>query len=106
MDSKASEGTTLAGKSSIYSKLPEPRSIRLRTIGPDEYGTIIQCELEVVNLDDGSHYEALSYVWGTKNPPVQIMCNNHIFEVTPNLSAALRRLRYTCPAATSEAEND
>ncbi|KAF8859326.1 heterokaryon incompatibility, partial [Acephala macrosclerotiorum] len=39
-------------------------------------------------------YEALSYVWGESDPPCWILCNGQRKSVTPNLGAALRRLRY------------
>ncbi|KAH7356432.1 heterokaryon incompatibility protein-domain-containing protein, partial [Rhexocercosporidium sp. MPI-PUGE-AT-0058] len=66
----------------------------LLSILPEKRGTIIECTLEVVNLDVKPAYEALSYVWGPINPPVTILCNKHPVEVTPNLGAALQRLRY------------
>ncbi|KAH8883497.1 heterokaryon incompatibility, partial [Thozetella sp. PMI_491] len=40
-------------------------------------------------------YEALSYVWGPPNFSESISCHGVACKVTPNLLAALRRLRYT-----------
>ncbi|KAE9376425.1 hypothetical protein N431DRAFT_330729, partial [Stipitochalara longipes BDJ] len=36
---------------------------------------------------------ALSYVCGVTSPPSEILCNNQILHVIPNLGAALQRLR-------------
>ncbi|KAH9218920.1 heterokaryon incompatibility protein-domain-containing protein, partial [Leptodontidium sp. 2 PMI_412] len=61
---------------------------------PGEIGYIIECTLEVVNLDEKPDYEALSYCWGPTSPPVTVLCNNQPTRVTPDLGATLQRLRY------------
>lgn len=77
--------------------LPAPRSTRLLTILPGSFKDTIECSLEVVDLDEKPDYVALSYVWNPPDlrdvPPVEVVCNGVPVEVTPNLGAALRRLR-------------
>jgi hypothetical protein len=65
----------------------------LLTILPGRLGKRIESKLETVNLDENPHYQALSYVWGVTSPPSEILCNNRILHVTPNLGAALQQLR-------------
>ena len=55
-------------RSSVYSKLPEPRSIRLLAILPSKLGSIIESELEIVDLDGKPRYEELSYIRGATSP--------------------------------------
>ncbi|KAG4443700.1 hypothetical protein IFR05_000789 [Cadophora sp. M221] len=88
--------SVLTEEASIYSNLPllHPKLIRILTILPGEIGDIIECTLEVVNLDEKPDYEALSYCWGRTSPPVTVICNKQCVSVTPNLGAALQHLRY------------
>ncbi|KAH8589759.1 heterokaryon incompatibility protein-domain-containing protein [Bisporella sp. PMI_857] len=55
----------------------------------------IQCKLEHRSLDKNATYSALSYVWGNPEPAKAITLNGNPQSVTPNLFAALRRLRHT-----------
>jgi hypothetical protein len=100
----SSESTSI--NSSIYSPLPPPvydethahkyrrSTIRLLTIFPGPQSTIIECRLQLAILEEAPAFEALSYVWGDPNPADWIHCNGQRKPVTPNLGAALRRLRY------------
>jgi hypothetical protein len=96
---------------SIYSKLPalSERDIRLISILPrqaQDGDDQIICNLEVINLDQGTRYHALSYTWGSPygaeydphqvNGEVQetnIICNGCQLSVRPNLKTALSRIR-------------
>jgi hypothetical protein len=49
--------------------------------------------LENHNLDGPPDYEALSYVWGPREPTRFIKCNAQEIEISPNLYDALFRLR-------------
>jgi hypothetical protein len=51
--------------------------------------------LETVDLRSKPTYEALSYVWGSPTKVTPITVCGHIFQVTLNLEAALKRLRAT-----------
>ncbi|KAH7417001.1 heterokaryon incompatibility protein-domain-containing protein [Cadophora sp. MPI-SDFR-AT-0126] len=90
--------SSLEDEASVYSNLPlpDPRSIRILNILPGRFGDIVECTLEVVDLNaaEKPQYEALSYVWGPIGPPVMIKCNSQAVKVTPNLGAALQRIRY------------
>lgn len=85
-----------------YSQLSLPTSIRLLRLLPCEQdGKILRCKLfeyPIRNSDTVSHpYEALSYVWGSEDIPRSIIIDNQNLNVTPNLYAALLRLRnHTC----------
>ncbi|KAH9207808.1 heterokaryon incompatibility protein-domain-containing protein, partial [Leptodontidium sp. 2 PMI_412] len=76
----------------LYEPLPSPRSIRLLAILPG-VDDPIRCELSVVDLETAPPYEALSYVWGTPDPTLDILCNGKAIPVGPNLYSALRHLR-------------
>ena len=77
----------------MYSKLPSPRSIRLLDIAPGKASDLIEASLIVVELDQAPEFEALSYVWGSPNDPVDVLCDNEVISVTQNLHSALLRLR-------------
>ncbi|KAK3360686.1 heterokaryon incompatibility protein-domain-containing protein [Lasiosphaeria hispida] len=53
----------------------------------------IRCSLHIVSLHHDPKYEALSYVWGSQHSNTSIELNGQPFQVTPNLHAALKRLR-------------
>ncbi|KAH8722793.1 heterokaryon incompatibility protein-domain-containing protein [Phaeosphaeriaceae sp. PMI808] len=77
---------------------PEPDRIRLLRLMPHEDETAdIQCQLFEYSLQDSckkTHlYEALSYVWGDPDEKQPIFIDEHRFDVTANLRAALSRLR-------------
>ncbi|KAL2070883.1 hypothetical protein VTL71DRAFT_13909 [Oculimacula yallundae] len=67
--------------------------IRLLRLISGSAPSVVECELEVVELDHAPAYEAISYVWGDPDPPAQIICNGHLKVVTPNLESALQHLR-------------
>lgn len=55
--------TPLSG--SLYStlRLPQHRDIRLLKVVPENRG-VVNCNIEVVSLDDSPEYAAISYTWG------------------------------------------
>ena len=80
------------------SLLPGPDSIRLLRLMPHEDEKApIQCKLfnySLQELGKATHqYEALSYVWGDPDKTSPILIDEHRFDVTVNLRAALLRLR-------------
>ncbi|MCJ1432680.1 hypothetical protein MMC27_002037 [Xylographa pallens] len=78
---------------SIYSELLEDESFRLLRLrngaGTDE----LQGQLITYRLYSAPPYEALSYVWGDAAKNGHIKCAGKDLPITPNLTAALRRLR-------------
>lgn len=83
-----------------YSPLAQDkRHIRILIVKPTTtWEQVIECELKIVSLDDENlFYEALSYVWGAANTtiaPSRILLHGSEHNVTPNLEAALRHMRY------------
>ena len=80
------------------SPLPGSNSIRLLRLNPSEDETApIKCQLFNYSLDGSDkgppQYEALSYVWGNPENTLPIFIDEHQFNITENLYAALRRLR-------------
>ncbi|KAF2854511.1 HET-domain-containing protein [Plenodomus tracheiphilus IPT5] len=71
------------------------RTIRLVHLLPGRYADAIACELVTANLNDQPEYYALSYAWGDRTNPQQILLNGASHNITRNLEAALRRLRHT-----------
>lgn len=53
----------------------------------------IQCELQLVRLDESPVYDCLSYAWGDLRETKQILIDGHAFEATENLVVALHQLR-------------
>jgi hypothetical protein len=53
----------------------------------------ISCHLTLVSLGDNPQFQALSYVWGDPKDTNLVQLDGHVFPVTRNLEAAIRRLR-------------
>ncbi|KAM7211348.1 Heterokaryon incompatibility protein (HET) domain containing protein [Rhypophila decipiens] len=70
------------------------RDIRILSLKPGKRTDPIVCTLSTTSLDDNPRYEALSYVWGDPSICEKIILDNQERDVTVNLFAALRRLRY------------
>ena len=68
--------------------------IRILTVFPGIYGSLIECDLSVRNLGDPGEYEALSYAWETWEPSSSVLFHGQHFKVTPSLASALQALRY------------
>jgi hypothetical protein len=69
------------------------RQFRLLFLQPGLPSSPLCCRLEEHRLDDTLDYEALSYVWGPREPSRFIKCNDQDMEISPNLYDALLRLR-------------
>jgi hypothetical protein len=54
----------------------------------------VHVELSIASLDDLPVYEALSYVWGDPNITNPVILFGQPYQVTVNIDAALRRLRF------------
>ncbi|OCK83636.1 HET-domain-containing protein [Lepidopterella palustris CBS 459.81] len=78
----------------LYKPLKSDDSIRLLRLEPGKGDDPIVCTLQPTGLR-GNHqpYEALSYVWGSRNSFGEITCNKQKIIIGKNLRHALHRLR-------------
>jgi heterokaryon incompatibility protein (HET) len=81
----------------LYTELLRGFTIRLIELEEGEPDSEISIRLLIAELDFAPQFEALSYVWGNPDPTKRtpITCNGRQLNVTRNLHAALRRIRYT-----------
>ena len=88
------QGSYRDTRMAVYAPLNlQSKEIRLFLLYPGSGDEPIRGSLHVVSLHGGPTYEALSYVWGSRDPSTFIQLNGQPFQVTPNLQAALKRLR-------------
>jgi hypothetical protein len=84
-----------------YSPLVSAHHIRLLKLGRDRHGEV-NASLQVVDLDSGPEYTALSYTWGAPRwedegeewivPSHSVLINGHTFVIGLNLRNALNHL--------------
>jgi hypothetical protein len=79
----------------IYQHTPfeEQQTIRIIRLHSGRSGPLI-CDLFEARLADKPQFEALSYVWGEKDPNCHIICHGRQLPITPNCEAALLKLRF------------
>ena len=72
-----------------------PGAFRLLSLHPRRLrkDDCIETSISIHRLADAPPYEALSYVWGQSEHPIQIIVNDRPSYVTKNLHEALMRLR-------------
>ncbi|EMD64615.1 hypothetical protein COCSADRAFT_198873 [Bipolaris sorokiniana ND90Pr] len=71
-----------------------PAQFRLLRIHPTNISeSIISCQLFTTSLAEEPSYNALSYEWGQRDITKPIVVNGTRVQVTPDLEAALRRIR-------------
>ncbi|KAL8344350.1 hypothetical protein RB601_004736 [Gaeumannomyces tritici] len=94
MENKAPSGIQV---NSPYLPLQGERVIRLATISPGSWLDDVRCELTNWPLDPSHRpaYQTLSYVWGSARVTEEIFLNGIPWQVTVNLSCALRYLRHS-----------
>ncbi|KAM7185482.1 Heterokaryon incompatibility protein (HET) domain containing protein, partial [Rhypophila sp. PSN 637] len=81
----------------IYSPLDSSQQIRLASLSKGNTEDPLSVDLVLASLDSLStspSYEALSYVWGSTTPAKKLIIDGHTVDITPNLHAALSRLRF------------
>ena len=81
-----------------YSPL-EAGQFRLLTITAVERDIV--CELDSFAVDDAPPYDAISYAWGPKEAPVDIICNARRMRISPRLASMLRHLHLYRPSPKS-----
>ncbi|ETS86520.1 hypothetical protein PFICI_00348 [Pestalotiopsis fici W106-1] len=85
----------------IYTPLiPAEAQIRLLTLHPGPFDEDIRCSLNTASLKSVLQYEALSYVWGDPADTLPVVVDGSEIQVTTNLEAALRHLRWQEKART------
>lgn len=78
----------------MYNNLDQSKhQVRLLRLLPGHGSKSVHCELFTISLDEPSEFEALSYVWGSTEDPVQIILGGQIKSATKNLGSALHYLR-------------
>jgi hypothetical protein len=85
-----------SGAGPIYPSAPFinfRKEIRLVKLHPGRDADQITIELFIVGFESSPSYEALSYVWGSRDSDVTVFVNGTPFNVTANLADALRCLR-------------
>ena len=75
---------------------PNASEIRILTLRHGHDDDPITCDLQVAQLDSSIKptYDALSYVWGDPTIRSPVILDGRLHQVTVNLAAALRRLRF------------
>jgi Heterokaryon incompatibility protein (HET) len=69
--------------------------VRLLIIQPStNWYAPLECDLEVVSLDDRPRYRTLSYCWGKDNSKVTVYNGGRHFPISLSLNDALRHVRY------------
>lgn len=71
----------------------ERQEIRLLELVPGNFEDALICNLKVTSLQESSHYEALSYVWGDPKETEEITICNQLYRARKTLARALRHLR-------------
>jgi hypothetical protein len=92
----AKQGETAAPHELLYSSVSfqgKEGEIRLIELLPGQGGQDIKARLFVVDNVTSQPYEALSYVWGSREHDVTISVNGMALDISLNLADALRCLR-------------
>jgi hypothetical protein len=79
-------------KSYPYKELPQGDTFRYLVLEPGADDEPLVCKLQTAPITD-THFEAVSYVWGTSIKDQPITCEDHIIHITPSLAKVLRRVR-------------
>lgn len=79
----------------LYIPLTERYVIRLVELAPGTPNDAVVLRLFISELGHTPEYEAVSYVWGSPENRVPILCNGKRLDVTANLNAAFRQVRYS-----------
>lgn len=77
-----------------YESLADHSSVRLLVVESGLPGTPLRCQLQSTNLEQTGEYDAISYVWGTKESLGKVICQERIIWITKNLEDALQRVRH------------
>lgn len=77
-----------------YSSTLSTSSIRIIQLLPAHHlNDLLECRMIEMKIRDHPLYIALSYVWGSEEKPLEIICHDTILPITSNLDSALRHIR-------------
>lgn len=76
-----------------YDPLPSRRHIRYLILEPGQGEEPLQCSLHTSQLDHMPYFEAISYVWGSSDRFIPILCDGRLVYITRNLQDVLRQVR-------------
>lgn len=85
-----------------YRPIEAPDQIRILELLPGEAEEPISVRILHAPITEISNCEALSYEWGSPTQDVHIFCEGKTLKVTPNLVAALKRLRERGPVVKDQ----
>ncbi|CAH0051773.1 unnamed protein product [Clonostachys solani] len=83
-----------------YVPLSKPGCIRLIDLHPGQKADALSFDLYEANLDHEPSYTALSYEWKAKTGTIPVLCCGRSLLITPNLKAALQKIRSQQKART------
>lgn len=85
----------MTSKKYVYTRLSEPRQIRLLRLHPASSPDDPELSVDLVTtlLDAAPPFNALSYAWGDPLPRNEICCSGRAVDIGPSLYGALRYLR-------------
>lgn len=76
-----------------YNTLPTDGFFRLFMLEPGTGKQLLQGSLHTLKLDQAPYFEAISYVWGSPDRCVELVCDHEQILITPSLSDVLHRVR-------------
>lgn len=84
----------MASERYVYTRLSEPRQIRLLKLHPPSSPDDPELSVDLVStlLDEAPPFVALSYAWENPLPRCEIGCSGRAIEIGPSLYSALRHL--------------
>ncbi|KAE9363379.1 hypothetical protein N431DRAFT_550973 [Stipitochalara longipes BDJ] len=77
-----------------YEPLPQGNSIRYLILLPGDGDDPLVCSLHAGSIEDVPPFEAISYVWGSKERNHAIFCSLFSIAITANLRDALKGVRW------------
>lgn len=76
-----------------YNAIPKDGSFRLFVLEPGTGKQPLRGILHNSKLDRAPYFEAISYVWGSSDRCVELVCDNEQMFITTSLSVVLHRVR-------------
>lgn len=93
--SKLKEGASAAETVNFHYTTLGTDEFRLLEIAPGDIDAPLVCTLKHTSFQSNERYCALSYTWGSPEPPFYVKCNGGDIRITKSLHEALCRMRRT-----------